>query len=255
MPRLVCFVPVLLLACQPPESTQKSATFDDAVFSRLDVRKVDGTMTVNTGETTRVNAILHWLGDVAPEVNSRIAGGTLLVESSCPTTARQCSVDYEITVPPGIDVDVLSEAGDVTVRGIEGFVDLVTRFGDVNLIETSGYVRVDATTGNISLTGISGRFNTTTTSGTIDGVELSAPTGEAVGAKDPVTLSFDRQPDLLEAYAASGTIEIEVPTGEYDVDVTSRRGALDVQGLTNTSNSGSVLIANTTTGDIKIVGR
>lgn len=251
----ILFVVGALAACGTPDETLRTVDFDPSAFTRLDLRLDAGNVTLVPGEVAEVAATLRWRGDVAPELESRLAGGTLLLSLTCPQGSRACGGDVEVTVPLATEIDLVSGSGTVELMDFTGPLDLAVEEGSVTANNTNGGLRVDVGAGTITLDAISGRFDVQTTTGDIVGTALSAPIAEAVSDRGALDLSFDTAPDLADLATGAGDITASLPAGEYDVDATTRRGAVTVEGLTNTSNASSVVLARSVGGDIVVRGR
>lgn len=246
---------LLIAACATPNETLRTVDFDPTAFSRLDLRLDAGDVTLVPGEDAAVEATLRWRGDLAPELESRLAGGTLLVSLSCPQGSKDCGGDVQVTVPITTEVDLANGQGAIDIVDFTGPLDLAVEAGSVTATNTNGGLRVDVGSGTIALADITGRFDVQTTTGDIVGTGLGSPIGEAVSDRGSVDLSFATAPDLADLTTGAGDITVSVPAGEYDVDATSRRGDVTVEGLTNTSNAPSVILARSTGGNIAVRGR
>ncbi len=242
-------------ACGAPDETVRSVDADPTSFTRFDLRMDAGDVTLIPGDEAHVEATLQWRGDIAPELESRLAGGTLLVSLTCPQGTRACGGSVDIVLPIATEIDLVNRDGAVRVEGFEGPLDLSVDSGSVVLVGTHGGARVDVDAGTVTLEDTVGRFDVATGSGDIRGSGLTAPIAEAVSARGAVELSFETAPDLADVTTNGGDIRLAVPQGEYDVDATSRRGTISVDGITNTSNAASVLLARSTAGDITVTAR
>ena len=219
----------------------------------MSVRPTEPTDAEPAPEAT-IAADLTWRGDIAPVLESRLAGGTLLVSVTCPTGARACSATVDVRLPPGTEIDLTLDQGDATLVALDGLLDIQVGSGGVSLERTTGSARVSVGSGTIELTEASGRFDVETTTGDITVREATAPIAEARTERGGLDLRFLVAPDLADLSSTAGDIRIEVPAGDYDVDATSRRGDVSVEGLTNTSNAPSVILARAVSGDIEIRG-
>lgn len=256
--RLVA-VGLVVAACTPEATTTRTESFDPAQVERVDLRSADGTITLSPGEDGRgdgtIDAQLRWRGDEAPELYTRLAGTTLLVESRCPPSTRRCAIDLTLDVPPTLDVDVRCEAGDVVVEGLVGLIDVETGEGTATLTGTTGNARVDVGQGDIVLDAVAGGVDAFVERGGITGTGLAAYTLEARAGNQPVELAFDTAPDLVDVSTQAGDVTLTLPSGEYDVDASSRRGEVVVEGVTSTSNAPAVVLLQSVGGDLRIEGR
>ena len=76
-----------------------------------------------------------------------------------------------------------------------------------------------------------------------------------VTTRGDVDLSFTTVPDLVDVTTDVSDILIALPNGDYDIDAVSRRGTVTIDGLTNTPDAGSVIVAHTTRGNVVVNGR
>lgn len=248
------FLFLFAAGCGPVDTVAKSTPFAIDDFTRLDVFSVRGTVTISTSDSPTVDASLNYKGEVQPEVETRLAGETLLVSTNCPEEARRCSVDLDIKVPEGADVDIVSLEGDVTLTGIGGVVDVRVEEGNVAATSVSGNTRLDVPLGDVDLTAVTGRLDVNAPEGLIRGSALGSPTFDAVGDFNPIEVEFASQPDIVRVTSAKGDLTLRVPDGTYDVSTTTRKGQIFVTGITDTVGAGSVVLVTTTTGDITVQG-
>lgn len=253
--RLLVASLLAVTACKATDSTEKVFKYDAGTFTRLDVRAIAGSLTVKKGASGVVNSVLSWRGDVQPEISSRLAGETLIVASECPLKARACSVDLELTVPDTTAVDVEKVDGDIEIHDIAGDVDVVASYGTLALIDVSGDARLNLTDVDLTLDGLTGRFDVASEHGAVKGQALGAPTASVTADKGDVDLSFTAIPDLVDVTTDRSDILISLPNGDYDIDAISRRGTVTIDGLTNTPDAGSVIVAHSTSGNVVVNGR
>jgi hypothetical protein len=136
------------------------------------VTAADGPITVS--ETAKYT-------DDKPGTSHTVSGGTLvLTNSGCPeerVVNGRCEVDWEIRAPAGTNLDLESDAGEITVTGM------------------SGSIRARADSGGVSGRGL---------------------TSKSVTAKSDaggVHLAFTQPPDQAKASSDAGGIHIELPSG------------------------------------------
>lgn len=252
--RLVPFL-LLLAACGPTDTVGKSTPYAIDAFARLDVSNVAGSVTISASDEPTVDATLHFVGETQPELETRLAGETLLVSTSCPEGARRCSVDLDIKVPSTADVDVLSLDGDVVLNGIGGVLAVKVAEGSVTGSALSGNTRLDVPQGDIELSACSGRLDLNAPEGLISATSLTSPTFDATSDREDLEVEFAEQPDIVGITTDEGTITLRVPNGSYDVLTTTRKGQVSVTGVQNTVGAGSVVLLNSNTGDIIVQGR
>ena len=131
------------------------------------------------------------------EHHERVRDGVLEVKAVCRgglmVVADSCSIDFDITVPPGTAVNVTSTTGDVGVFGTEGPVNVRSGTGDVRVHGTDGTVLLAVNTGDIRADGVKGGQVTTRTH-----------TGDT-------RLGFSVSPDAVTATSDTGDLRLQVP--------------------------------------------
>ena len=185
----------------------------------LTVQLSSGDIRVRQGQAGHVRIIrdLRWTKS-SPSVSEHWNGRTLDVTSDCPASGfgEACSVDYTITLPPGVSITAITDSGSVTATGVDGSLNLTTLSGDI------------AVTGARSAA-----------------VTASSDSGN-------VRLCFAVPPGSVQATTAAGDVRIEVPPGgTYAVHTTADSGDTSVavssdpsapRGITATSDAGNVSV-------------
>ena len=99
--------------------------------------------------TEAAKALAELEATLAPEPNEE---GVLLasMKHPLPTTTRQYEVSWWLTCPPDVAVEVHTEIGDVTVRGVTGGLRVKASIGDVE-VEVGGRVDIASNIGDIRL--------------------------------------------------------------------------------------------------------
>jgi hypothetical protein len=114
----------------------------------------------------------------------------------------------------GLDVDLNSDVGDVTLRG---------EFGAIGLDATAGDVHLD---------------------GTVDTAQLATTVGD-------VTLKLDSAPSGLDVTTTTGDLKATLPTGSYRIVTDTNVGDVSID-IPNDKASSTVLRFETTVGDITV---
>lgn len=73
------------------------------------------------------------------------------------------AVDYNITVPRNVRVEIVNSSGAVTVSALDGSVEVSAAAGEVTVKDISSDVTLDLTSGSIELTQVNGDIEITTT--------------------------------------------------------------------------------------------
>ncbi len=174
-------------------------------------------------------------------------------------SAEEAKVDYEITVPAGVSVNVsatsapvtadslggdlgiTSESGQVTVRNVtKSYVHVRSMTAPVTFTDVTGsHVDIHSTAGAVQLKNVTGqRVSVGTTSGNIDykgdcsgGDYIMTTHSGAINITLPPTASVD-----LTARSATGSVENDFPLREKShYSFVPRQG----RSFSGTSNSGS----------------
>ncbi len=189
----------------------------------LEVQTHSGDITIRAGASGTVSIrgkIFvgdHWLfgnrhtdvSDIEQHPPLRQEGNRIRVDY---VTARDISVDYEITVPADTSIRTHSGSGDQTIEGTRGNVDLQSGSGDLKLTRIAGEIRLQ------------------TGSGDVRAREVSGP---------------------VRGGAGSGDIEVE-ESGSGDVDMHTGSGNITVRGIQGAfhadAGSGNITAQGTQTG-------
>ncbi|MET9338793.1 DUF4097 family beta strand repeat-containing protein [Nonomuraea sp. NPDC003804] len=146
----------------------------------------------------RVTERLSWYKN-KPQTRHRTRGDTLELTFTCPNTwgwgamGTSCDVSYEVEVPRGLRVKVVSDSGKLTLENLSGDVEAVT---DSGAIEATGLT--------------DGRVVTRTDSGDTE-------------------LAFAGRPARVTTTADSGHTVIHVPQGPYNIVATTDSGDKDIK--------------------------
>jgi putative adhesin len=162
----------------------------------------------------------RWLGR-GPTVVAQVRGGVLEIHGSCPEPRliERCEADLTLRVPFDADVQVRSDAGDLTAMGVAGHVQLATRAGDVL------------------------------------GRDLHPVSATAAAGAGDIDLDFATMPVSVNATAQVGDIAITVPPGDYKVDTRADAGEDEVENVLRDDRSLRSILAQSGAGDIMIRGR
>jgi DUF4097 and DUF4098 domain-containing protein YvlB len=220
------------------ETTTVSNQFTVAeAIDSIVVRSDAGNITVTGADVTETSyvQVVH-AGTSEPEVTRTVSGGTLRLEADCPFLSARCSVDFEITAPRGVEVDVSTSAGNVIVEWLDGEVTA----------ETSA--------GNVILQGLAGPVDAHTSAGNVEGTSLETARIEASTSAGNVDLRFDREIEYIDATTSAGNVTIGVPGGPYDVDAESSIGKVTIEVPTDPSADARI-VAQTSAGTVSVRSR
>lgn len=180
------------------------------------------------------------------------------------------SIDYDITVPADIALNLHSGSGDVQVdnagrfvaatsgsgdvraHGVHGPADLESGSGEIELEDTgTGDVKVKTGSGDVKVRGFNGGFNARTGSGDIQAEGHLANGGMIMTGSGDVRLHLT--PDsrfTLEAATGSGDIRVHMP-GVVAANTDSSRHHV----TTSVNGGGPGLEIRTGSGDVDISSR
>lgn len=180
-------------------------------------------------------------------------------------------VDFDVTVPSQVNLDVQTGSGDITAQGITGGVFLTTSSGDITMNGDSGRIGVTTSSGDIEASNISGQIGMATSSGDITVTNASASDRSTFQASSgDITYRGSLAPDGDYTFSASsGDIDLTLPgnaafqvvlattdSGDIDSDFSGVNIARRSSGATANGTVGSAPYARislqTSSGDIHI---
>ncbi|HMC72491.1 MAG TPA: DUF4097 family beta strand repeat-containing protein, partial [Mycobacteriales bacterium] len=160
------------------------------------------------------------------------------------------SVDYAITAPAGVAVEVKSISGNVKVTGSRGAVRAETISGDVVATDTPKLELAKSVSGNVTLTGVStdGDLAAGSVSGDVIARSVKVHTLDLSSVSGNVKVN-DVTCDRFNAKSTSGGVEYDgaiTKGGTYDLNVHSGNVRLVLA-----NPAGFVLNANSFSGSIR----
>ena len=171
-----------------------------------------------------------------PKFDEVTDSGTLTLDAHCSRTAfGPCDVGYTITVPARIAVRGRSGGGSITVRDIEGAVDIYSAAGGARAERVAGALLIRSSAGGIT------------------GSDLRSATVEADTSAGSVRLSFVEAPDAVRATTDAGSVTVIVPDDPTTYHVTTdigvgsektliRTDPASPHSITASSSAGSVTL-------------
>lgn len=193
---------------------QDSLSYDvPGKIALLETHTGSGEIVVNESGRpgVHVTETLHWRGD-KPKDGHSVAGDTLVLKYDC----DNCSVDYRVEVPRGLDVKVDSGSGTITLRSLSGPVKASTGSGDIDASGLTGK-RVDVDTGS-----------------------------------GDIKVKFAAVPDQVDAETGSGNGTVWLPAGTYNVTAETGSGERKIDVVQDPSAPRTVVI-KTGSGDAKVL--
>jgi hypothetical protein len=217
----------------------RSATYDGVRALDLDVT-FESVQIIGAADVTSVSMTRSYTWSMGkPTIGNRLDGDLLSVTSSCPfTVGLGCSGHIRLVVPEDVEVRVHGSDGSLTLRDLDGPVDVSTSDGSLTASNLTGNVTLHTSDGSVAATGLrSAEVDATTSDGS-------------------VRLSFDAAPSAVKAHTSDGSIEVVVPADgtAYDVDATTSDGGREVSVPTDPSSAHRLQLS-TSDGSIRVLDR
>ncbi len=171
--------------------------------------------------------------------------GDTLVLGDC---GSNCEVAYDVMIPAGIPVTGKIDSGSVDIAGVST-VDIEVDSGRVEVKDVAGAVQVKADSGRVELANIGQDVTVNASSGSIKGENLGGKV-DVKADSGRIELELDK-PNNVTAQSDSGSIEVTVPQGEYDISGSSDSGSRDID-VNQSGSSQYKLDLNTDSGSVKV---
>ncbi len=219
---LMNLIPMLLVVAAG--GTHTDTSFAVPTGSQLAVHNFQGDIVVRPWGKNQVRIIAEHGARARIVVNRE--GTSYDVRARGPR--RPESVDYMITAPPWMALDVEGVHGDIDIEGWKSDVVVETVNGNVALTGGEGLIRLSSVTGEVKVERARGRLQLSTVE---DGIEVHDATGEISAEAVIGDVMLDRvRSTLLEASSVNGDIQF---TGWVDAAgryrFSTHNGDLDVQ--------------------------
>lgn len=223
----------------------------------LEVETGSGDVVVHSGASGSVSIRAkiyvgdHWLfgnrqtdvSDIEQHPPLRQDGNSIHIDK---VTARNISIDYEITVPVDTTVRSRSGSGNQTIEGTHGNANVQTGSGDVKLSQITGEIHLQTGSGNVRALEIAGAVRGGTGSGDIEVREIASGDVDMHTGSGNVTVrgiqgafraeagsgditAEGRQEGTWEIRTGSGNVHVRLPANAaFDADISTSSGTLDV---------------------------
>jgi hypothetical protein len=171
-----------------------------AGLTTLRVRADGGRVEIRTAGTDEITVVAEVSrGLFATDESARVVGDTFELRSGCSAVGTWCSVDYEITVPGDLALDVVSDDGSI--------------------------VGIDLTNATVEATAADGRVE----------LAFAAPPDAVVASADDGSVTI-AVPDVEGGYAITtaatdGRVSVEVtddPTSRRTIDASANDGSITI---------------------------
>jgi hypothetical protein len=293
---VVLLTSTLALASTPQGQFEQSFQVNGPV--NLEVQTHSGDIVVRSGASGsvvvrgKIYVGDHWLfGDRHVDVSDieqhpplRQDGNSIHIDY---VSARDISVDYEITVPADTTIRARSGSGDQTIEGTHGNADLQSGSGEIKLSRLTGEIRLQSGSGNVRARELAGPVRGGTGSGDIEveetgpgDIDLHTGSGNITvrGIRGALHLEAGSgditgegtQAGTWEIRTGSGNVHVRLPAdAAFDANLATSSGTLDVdipitmtvQGRVEESHKrimgkvrggGPLLTVRTASGDIHV---
>lgn len=266
-----------------------SDTYSDSQTVEIDNSTGGGVTLTRGGDQLRLDRTMRGTPLTEPEEDVHENGDGLQVKASCAGIPffGGCAIDYEVAVPVGTSVTVDTSSGRISANDIDGELNLSSISGEVTVSDNSGDVSVETTSGKIDLADvegalvvetISGRISASgsgqsleanSTSGTVDVSGYSADTvvAESISGAVRVGGGFTSAEvstvsggievtaadafDLLSLESISGSVNVRVPEGTYNVTGESVSGSRALE-VDTSPNADARIDASTVSGSLTV---
>ena len=214
----------------------KDATYGGVRVLELDLafEEVDVSGSASADQVT-LSRGWHWsLGE--PDIVTRQVGDRLVVGSSCSfAPGIPCTGWVHLTVPADVQVTGRVTDNHLTLRDLDGEVDVSTSDGDVTATDVGGPLRLASR------------------DGTVEASQVRSARVEATTSDGSVHIAFAVPPRSVRATSRDGSVRLTLPDDgtSYAVTVSTRDGSSEVTVPTDPTASRHIT-ASTSDGDISI---
>lgn len=214
-----------------------SRTVDARDIAMIDVRTNAGTIVVVGADQDTIEIRRRASYTFAePHFDETTRNATLTLDAHCSrATLGPCDVSYTITVPKGVAVRGRSGGGSVTVRDIQGAVDIHSSAGGARAERVAGALVIGSSAGGI------------------EAIDLRSSTVDADTSAGSVRLSFVVPPDTVRAKSDAGSVNVTVPDDAttYRVEAGTSAGSTRVRVRTDPTSPRSIT-ARSSAGSVTV---
>jgi hypothetical protein len=217
----------------------RSATYHGVRALDVDVA-FESVEIVGVADATSVSMTRSYTWSLGkPSISNRVDGDLLSIGSSCPfSVGLGCSGHIRLVVPKDLEVRLHGSDGSLTLRDLDGPLDLATSDGSINASNLTGQLKLRSSDGSVVVT------------------DLRSEQVDASTSDGSLRLSFVVDPSAVIAHSSDGSIEIVVPADGkvYNVNATTSDGSRDVSVPTD-PNSARRMQLSTSDGSIRVLDR
>lgn len=227
----------------PQQVVTRTETVPQPVTS-LVVQSYGGQVQVTSAQVARVQVtetIAYDQGLGSPPVVQRSVSGGRLSLSDPACNQSGCTVDFDLTVPPGVTVTASTEGGPLAVSGTAG-ATLDSGGGPVQAALIAGPLTVNTGGGPLSLRGVSGPLRAETDGGTLLGQDIAAATATVTTGGGSAMVTFATAPEKVSVSTDGGPATVAVPGGPYQLTADSGGGPQSVEIATDPTALPSITV-------------
>ena len=236
---------------RPQHVVTRTETVPQPVTS-LFVDSYGGQVQVASGPVSRVQVtetIMYDSGNRPPAVMQSVSGGRLVLsDPACDDTG--CTVDFSVTVPPGVTATVSTGGGLATVSGTAG-ANVDSGGGPARVTQIGGPLTVVTGGGPLVLRGVAGPLHADTGGGTLVGQDVAASTATVTTGGGDATVVFSAAPKSVKLSTDGGSAVLAVPGGPYAVTADSGGGP-EVLGIATDPAARPALTVSSGGGALRI---
>lgn len=234
--RLALLLP-LLVACSKETRIEELGV--DAAISSIYVKSGAGAIDVVPSEDGTVAVIVTLLGK-GTEFSYEVADGELSLKKKCGfMNMGPCQVDFAISAPDNVALDLVADEGGITVT------------------DWTGPVTAESSSGDVAIDGCEGNLIVDARSGTVSGADIGANHVGVVGGSGEVQIDVtNKDVEDVTIDSGSGDVTLYLPSqGSYNYTVESGSGQVVINEVTYNTNSSQLVEITTGSGDINLLGQ
>jgi DUF4097 and DUF4098 domain-containing protein YvlB len=195
------FAPLMItfLALAVPQQTTDT-TVSVRPNARLELENHGGSIVVRSWQRNQVRVRAshgrrQWI---------EVSAGPSVVKIEAESRAGPAEIDYEITVPATMNLDLSGTFTSIDVSGAQGEVDAETVHGNVTVSGGTGRVRLESVQGQVVLSNARGRIDVSSVN---RGIHLSDVQGDVVAETVNGSIMMDRvRANSVDAATVNGQI-------------------------------------------------
>ena len=236
---LFSMMTAVLGAVAPAQSFQTDTTFTVPQGTRLHVETQGGDITVKAWDRNQVR--VQGAHSRRARIDVRMSGAVLTIESDSDRGPSHM-VDYEITVPAWMALNLEGMYTTIEVTGVRGQVTAETMEGNITVKGGAESVKLESVQGRLIVQGVRGPATLTTVS---ESIEMADVAGDVVAETVSGSITMQRMSGKnIDAETVSGNVVLDgriVDGGAYTLLTHSG-------GVLVTVAEGSNVTINTATG-------